>query len=261
MYSRGMAYYDMFLPSLGVRNESGQLGGQDASYFSLENDYWRVISLDTGYNTYSVIFENNDNPQPQPIIDWLTNDVKISDPTDTRGIIFFSHHQTFSAFGKEDKYTATPKQIAALLPANRTVLWLFGHEHRVSFYDYNSGVDGVDGLNVYARCIGNGGYPTSIGDIPDRAAETNLKVYDDRVYTVLDGFTERQIGFQGFQHLNFTGPEVTIDYKSLMFEADGHTLSSTQSDLLVTETWTFDASGNVVRSKFQVVNSNMTIVS
>ncbi len=166
--------------TLGVRNESGVMAGQSASYFSLENEYWRVISLDTGYNTYSPLFESDDNPQPEAVITWLKEQVKLDDPTDTRGIILFSHHQPFTAFDSKDKYPATPRQvplplplplhsnsqlnslcgwqIAALVPANRTILWLFGHEHRVSFYDRVVAPDsGEAGLAMYTRCVGNGG--------------------------------------------------------------------------------------------------------
>ena len=41
-------YFDHLLPKLGVR---GSPGGQRASYFCLENDHWRVVALDTAYNS------------------------------------------------------------------------------------------------------------------------------------------------------------------------------------------------------------------
>jgi hypothetical protein len=66
-------------------------------------------------------------------IDWLVKNARLSDPTDMRPIIFMSHHQYFSAW--EKGYDSTPKQLAALLPKDRVPLWLWGHEHRLSFYD------------------------------------------------------------------------------------------------------------------------------
>jgi hypothetical protein len=72
--------------------------------------------------------DNTNNTQPQAVIDWLRDDVGLGNASDTRGIVFFSHHQVRTAFGTA--YTATPDQIADLLPPNRTVAWFFGHEHR-----------------------------------------------------------------------------------------------------------------------------------
>src|SRR5882672_2903037 len=54
MYARGFAYFDSFLPTLGINGRK-----QHASFFCLENDYWRVIALDTGYNSLGVpLLEN-----------------------------------------------------------------------------------------------------------------------------------------------------------------------------------------------------------
>jgi len=47
MYARGMAYFDVFLPRLGLAGGTPQ----QASFFCLENDHWRFIALDTGYNS------------------------------------------------------------------------------------------------------------------------------------------------------------------------------------------------------------------
>ena len=48
MYALGYGYFDHILPKLGVR---GSPRGQRASYFCLENDHWRIIALDTSYNS------------------------------------------------------------------------------------------------------------------------------------------------------------------------------------------------------------------
>jgi len=55
MYALGEAYFEVFLPTLGLRPAPGvKPGGQKASFFCLENKFWRVIGLDTGYNSIGV---------------------------------------------------------------------------------------------------------------------------------------------------------------------------------------------------------------
>lgn len=50
MYALDNAYFDEMLPALGA-NKGGQPRGQRASYFCLENEHWRIIGLDTGYES------------------------------------------------------------------------------------------------------------------------------------------------------------------------------------------------------------------
>src|SRR5260370_37392987 len=55
MYALGNAYFDVFLPTLGMRTTvGGNPSGQKASFLCLENDFWRVIGLDTGYNSIGI---------------------------------------------------------------------------------------------------------------------------------------------------------------------------------------------------------------
>ena len=49
-----------------------------------------------------------------------------------RGIVLMTHHQPYSDF--ERVYLGTAKQLNQMLK-NRTVFWLFGHEHRFALYD------------------------------------------------------------------------------------------------------------------------------
>ncbi len=46
MYARGFGYFDSLLPTMNVNGVQ-----QEASYFCLENDHWRILGLDTGYNS------------------------------------------------------------------------------------------------------------------------------------------------------------------------------------------------------------------
>ena len=50
MYARGFAYFDRILPTLGLVSH-GKPCGQKASFFCLENEYWRIIGLDTAYDS------------------------------------------------------------------------------------------------------------------------------------------------------------------------------------------------------------------
>ena len=260
MYARAIGFLDTFLPTLGVTLPSGGVTGQAAGYVALENAYWRVIMLDTGYNTYSLVpkMDNRNNTQPQAVIDWLVNEVNIGNASDTRGIIFFSHHQVESAF--EDPYLATPWQIAELMPPNRTVVWLWGHEHRVSWYELFSVTNATVPLNVYGRCVGNGGFPGSVGAIPPRAKASGLMVYDDRVYEIETGFFNSSVSYNGFVHLTLEKNTASIVYSSLATDPKTGLISNEIQTDLVAETFVVDEDGNVALESFEVVNPDLTII-
>lgn len=255
-FSRCYGYFDHWLPTIGMKDtKSGNSTGQKASFFALENEFWRVVSLDTGYNTYSILVDNNDNIQPEPVIDWLLNVVKLNDPNDKRGIIILSHHQYRSAF--DHPFNGTAKQLADIIPKDRQVLWLWGHEHRIGWYNLSNAED-VD-LNVYARCIGVGGFPTSLG-YPDRARQAGLQVFDDRTYELVTGLTNMTVGYNGYAQLLFDNEHVSINYYSLELDANGKVSNQTASPL-VSEKFSFDTNtGNVFIKEFNVLNKNLTVV-
>jgi hypothetical protein len=259
MFSRGYGYFDDFLPTLGIRDPFTQkLTGQKASYWALENKYWRIIGLDTGYNTWGRIFESDDNSQPQEVIDWLINDVHINDESDTRGIIFMSHHQYYSAWYSVSK--ATPAQLSELVPAGRQVLWLWGHEHRFAIYGIRNSAN--LSLNAYGRDIGTGGFPPQIVKPPEEPQENKLLAYDERVYMKVSsphGPVEAPIGFQGWAELTFDEDALKIDYMSLALDEQGE-LSNTSETVLVSEKWLIDMSkGNVILDSLEIV-ANITRV-
>ena len=53
MYADGNGYWKMVLPRMGLKERSNSEwgAGQWASFFCLENKHWRIIGLDTGYNS------------------------------------------------------------------------------------------------------------------------------------------------------------------------------------------------------------------
>lgn len=106
LYSRGFGYWDYFLPHLGLLNPSdlqSPMHPQTTSYWLLENDQWRIIGLDTGYDSYSLLFVDDTIINlPEQIMDWLRNVVGLNPKmTDTRGLIFFTHHQLLSAWDEK----------------------------------------------------------------------------------------------------------------------------------------------------------------
>jgi hypothetical protein len=260
MYARALGFFNTFLPTLGVKDpSSGNLSGQKSGFLTMENAYWRVILLDTGFGTYSIIPNNNDkkdDTQPQLIIDWLINEVNIGNVSDTRGIIFMTHHQAETAF--EAPWQATPQQIAPLLPPGRTVLWLYGHEHRLAFYKMLT-LPGDNPLNIYGRCVGNGGFPGSVGDIPARAKEAGLQAYDDRIYKLETGFFNQNVSFNGWTYMTFLKNTVTLSYASFSLSNGG--IDPSASTELARELFSVDESGNVALSNFAILDPEMTVVN
>jgi hypothetical protein len=215
MYANGNAYFDLFLPTLGVLgSEEGRRYGQKASFFCLQHKFWRIIGLDTGYNSVGFpILEyiplirrlrgiGATCELPGPLIEWLRELLHSSE--DNRGLILLSHHQYYSAF--EKGYPLPARQLVEFI--NRPVLWFWGHEHRLAIY----GKYGLpDGIEAYGRCVGHGGFPVTPGQ-PDRNRESPLVCYDDRKYETVEGC---DLGFNGFVNLTFQGNKLSVDYRDL----------------------------------------------
>ena len=225
MYARGKGYFDLMLPALGMA--CGPKGRpQKASFFCLENEHWRVIALDTGYNAIGwpglELLIQPDCRLPDPLIDWLKNVLRQKD--DKRGIVLLSHHQYYSRF--DNWYAKPAEQLAAFI--DRPVLWLWGHEHRLAIYGQHKFGAGV---TAYGRCIGHGGMPV---DLPDEVkhAEVKAEFTDDRLYHNDEGL---RVGVNGFAALTFAGETLTIDYEDVF----GRTIYS--------EVWLTDANGGLAR--------------
>jgi hypothetical protein len=75
--------------------------------------------------------------------------------TPSRGIIILSHNQPVSSFDNE--YPNIARQLSERLKelAGRSLLWLWGHEHRLAAY----GQYDVGSFNAFGRCLGHGGMP------------------------------------------------------------------------------------------------------
>jgi len=220
MYSNGGPYFDILLPMMGLYHPQRVV--QKAAYFCLENDYWRIIGLDTGYRSVGIpileLFLSKADLRSE-IVSWLKDDLKIEN--DNRGLVLLAHHQYASSFDKT--YPSAAKQIAKIISEHKKVLWFWGHEHRFAIYGKYK-VPG--GITAYGRCIGHGGMPASLFDGSGRKKlkESNLVVYDNRFCKMVG---EERVGHNGYAILKIEADKLEVGYYD-------------EKDLLVKEHWHYD---------------------
>lgn len=208
MYSNGKAFFEDLLPAMRVRKGAEKVV-QQAGFFCLENTYWRIIGLDTGYTSVGrpvleYFFPPDSHLRPEQV-DWLTRTVRLGDPTDKRGLIFLSHHPYFSAFRRN--FVRPAQQLREIMgAADRPVVWLWGHEHRLTIYD-RTRVD--EGPEVWGRGIGHGGMPVELGE-PRYAEKYLLRYYDRRIRTRIG---RTPVGHNGFALLTLEGPVLKTEYR------------------------------------------------
>ena len=234
MYADGNGYWKMVLPRMGLkeRGNSEWGAGQWASFFCLENKYWRIIALDTGYN--STRFDWGKAPVlqrskwlrkttwfkpgctiPETLFAWLKSSV--NPDGDKRGLILLSHHGPHSAF--EAWYQIPAQQLAKVI--HRPVIWFWGHEHRLAIYEKFSVKEGIE---AYGRCMGHGGMPVERGAAPD-ILDCRWLAWDNRRYPSDE---KVDVGYNGYANLSLNGPALHIAYYDL------------NQSLLLTEDWHID---------------------
>jgi hypothetical protein len=235
MYARGIAYFDTLLPTLGLRDGEGKNRGQKAAYFCLQNKYWRILGLDTGYHSIGKIpiieMLRWFAPRcrfPKKMMRWLNGTVKPDNPSDKRALLVLSHHQYISAY-KEMEYFVPAKQLASCIGTKRPILWLWGHEHKFSVYEK---MQMKGGPTAYGRCIGHGGMPVELGSFkkaPGNSGYDKLVMVDDRP---MPGTEAYPLGYNGYAMIRVAGPRLTIEYHD-------------KNCLLFTEEWTADGKGGM----------------
>ncbi len=139
MYSGGRAYRDT------VRRKFGQ----KSSVFSLANDDWLLIGMDTALEDHSL----NDEQAA-----WVE---ALVDGAGGRRVVLFSHHQPFSRLDKQG-----PKLIEKLRPVlegRKIFAWYWGHEHHCVLYERHPK------WGFWGRCIGHGGIPEFRHELLGRA--------------------------------------------------------------------------------------------
>jgi hypothetical protein len=211
MYSNGNAFFQQLLPAMYIQAGTVRKT-QQAGFFCLENDHWRVIGIDTGYTSVSRPFLEVLSPPDCHLkkeqVEWLRDVVKLGNPDDKRGLIILSHHPYISAFREE--YTRPGEQLRELIgESDRPVVWFWGHDHRLVVY--NKGVNGK-GPVAYGRCLGHGGLPVEI-KMPVSATDIDkIQFYDRRVRLEL---ARHQLGYNGFVQLKLNKNKVTAEYIDL----------------------------------------------
>lgn len=234
MYSAGRSYFTQLLPYMGVY-KGEHTNQQEASFFCLENDYWRIIGLDTGYYSLKGLFGIKANVNLKLhdwLVDWLRQIVQLDN--DKRGIIFLSHHQNFSAF-RDDDHPEPAKQLASMFGPDRTVLWFWGHEHRLAIYGCNQL---PNGSRLFARCIGTGGMPVELGKKPESSTpgdpvNNNLVLFDERERKVID--KNIRLGYNSYVILKLKENKLVIEY----YDDNNNNQQGIQR-LILTENWSLD---------------------
>ena len=229
MFARGCGYFRLMLPQLGIA-DGGRPRGQKASFFCLENRYWRIVGLDTGYRSISIpVIENlplfyPDSALPDELVEWLRTTV--FEREDKRGIVLLGHHQYCSRF--DVCYRKQAEQLSEFL--ERPVLWFWGHEHRLAIYPmFRSG----RGIAAFGRCIGHGGMPVDLP--PSRAINPDCAVefLDHRKYPNNEGLN---VGYNGFARLTFRRETLAVDYVDL------------EGTVLFQESWSVGGDGGLQRT-------------
>ena len=118
MYANGGGYFEVFLPTLGMHNNAEESAhGQQTSFFCLQNTHWRIIAVDTGYNSIGVPILSHiplinsipgvggDCKLPDELKKWLRD--MVAPAADKRGLIVMSHHQPHSGFEGDYSRPAT----------------------------------------------------------------------------------------------------------------------------------------------------------
>jgi len=139
MYSGGHGYFDHLLadPRFARQGQS--------SYFSLENDFWQVLGLDTAYEDFDLAGGQ---------ADWV---LATRNAAAAKTGVLLSHHQPFSLY--EPAPDTILNRLQKPLERGWITAWFWGHEHRCAFYAPTDHVQ-------YGRCIGHGGVPVLAPDGP-----------------------------------------------------------------------------------------------
>lgn len=194
MYSGGHGYFETVLPEME----------NQGSYFSIQNDHWRLIGLDSAYK---------DKRLHGPQLQWLE---KLVEPNDGRRNILMSHHQAFSMFEEVDPDDLY-RPVKPLIDRGKIHAWFWGHEHKnVGFLKYKG---------LVARCLGHGAIPY----LPP-GSDFNEKTFPDLKVKFVNRRRRPSTlqAVNGFAMLRFNGPDLEVDH----IDEDGVTVTESISNIL-----------------------------
>jgi hypothetical protein len=132
MFSGAWDYYDYLLAQPQFRHQQG------SSFFSLENEHWQILGLDSAYQEYD-LFGLQAN--------WVKERRQAAPKK--KGMLL-SHHQLFSSYDQGSP--EIEKKLQPVIDAGLVTAWFWGHEHRCVAYRPRNNIR-------FARCVGHGGVP------------------------------------------------------------------------------------------------------
>ena len=170
------------LPRMGLRKSGAEWGdGQWASFFCLENKYWRILGLDTGYNATALRLGQDADLGKEQTASHIRLGLSrgahypkhfvrgcestVNPDADKRGLVLLTHHGCYSAFS--DWYQIPAKQLAGVI--HRPVIWFWGHEHKLAIYDryhVKAGDRGIWPLHRTRRNAGRSAGICPISSVP-----------------------------------------------------------------------------------------------
>ena len=192
MYSGGEYYFNTVLPAFG----------QPQPFFCLENQYWRILGLDTAYAGGRLKPQSDQDPIAGQW-NWLLERLRSS----KKANILLTHHQPVSAHHQEWMDSTTLRNDAKDLLNQEGIGqdaifgWFFGHEHRCALYRDTA-------LPYNARLIGNGCIPHEVQH--EKACDPGC--------TEVDFFNKKEttpgsnVAVSSFAKLTITGTELLIEY-------------------------------------------------
>jgi hypothetical protein len=240
MYAGGHAYVKKFLPTLGLTDDAGHVQQpQGASYFCLLTEHWVLLGLDSGYHSGGVplfssvpwlrrlAFLNVDARFDPVMLSWLERTLATLDEGGHahKPIILLTHHQPMSSF--EHAFVKPLTQLIELgFCKDRELLWLYGHEHRLTVYEKQTL---QSALTLYPRCIGHGGMPVEVSTLKE--PDARIAFYDPRTHAIDEHDSGTQVGYNGHIALTFHEASLTIEYRDIV-----------DNQLILQETFTPSAS-------------------
>ena len=176
MFSQGSGYFGHLLKDARFARQGG------SSHFSLENDDWQILGLDSAFL---------DGTLAGSQFDWVERRAR---ELPGRKLALMTHHQPFSAF--EDQYL----ELWRLTARNAVTAWFWGHEHRFAIYEPRPELP-------YGRLVGHGGVPVW-RQPEDEALPAGVRYVGTR------GFRSglEQFALFGFAVLDLDGPRMRARY-------------------------------------------------
>jgi hypothetical protein len=202
MYSGGEYFFNTVLPAFE----------QKQPFFCLENSNWRIIGLDTAYNSGRLKPQSPTDPMNTQW-NWLIETLRKGG----KKVIFLTHHQPVSAHQAEwNDSKPLREDINELLQmdgiGNDAIFgWFFGHEHRCALYRDTA-------LDFNARLIGNGCIPHEVEK--EKAADPGCNEVD--FFNRKETAPGSKTAVSSFVNLSFEGSGILVEYVDETFTLWGH---------------------------------------